>query len=195
MLPDLIRNFLPGKRFKAEYVQQERLNDEARELFLGSCKHLERDHVFHRSDFFTKSEEQLKILFKSHQLGLHIPRVWLAAHLVLELMLDRVLMKNHPELLDSFYESLEGTAGESLGVFLHAGNIGGNHDDFHQGWARFLELKYLYHYTDDDAFTYSLMRIYMRSGVSGEWNESARKAMNELIPASEACIFENLSYL
>ncbi|MBU6324227.1 MAG: hypothetical protein KJS92_01970 [Bacteroidetes bacterium] len=194
VLPDLIRNFLPGKRFRLELVQQEHLNGEAHELFLGSCRHLERDLQFHRSDFFEQGEAELRMLFKEHHLGKHIPRVWLASHLVLELMLDRVLMKQYPDLLDRFYQSLESTETRALDQFLHA-SIQARDPLFHERWKRFVELKYLYHYTDDDAFTYSLMRIYMRAGVSGEWNAEARNAMNSLIPAAEACIFENLKFL
>jgi hypothetical protein len=194
VMPDLIRNFLPGKRFRAEKVLHEQLDTGAKELFLGSCRHLERDKMFHQSVFFEQGESQLRNLFHEHNLGQHIPRVWLAAHLVLELMLDRVLMKQHPELLDRFYESLENTATPALESFLHA-SLDVHDPLFYERWGRFVELKYLYHYTDNDAFTYSLMRIYMRAGVSGEWNLAARNAMNELIPASEVCIFENLKHL
>ena len=194
VLPDLIRNFLPGKRFRAEQVQKEYLDGEAHELFLGSCRHLERDKQFHRSGFFEQGEAELRMLFKEQNLGKHIPRIWLASHLVLELMLDRVLMKQHPELLDRFYESLEGTETHALDQFLHA-SIQARDPLFHERWERFVELKYLYHYTDDDAFTYSLMRIYMRAGVSGEWSAEARNAVNSLIPAAEARIFENLKLL
>jgi hypothetical protein len=195
VLPDLIRNFLPGKRFRKEIVVPEHLdNDDVQELFLGSCRHLERDKQFHRSEFFKQGEAELRTLFKEHNLGNQIPRIWLASHLVLELMLDRVLMKQHPELLDRFYESMEKTESRALDQLLHA-SLQSTDPVFHSRWERFVELKYLYHYTDDDAFTYSLMRIYMGAGVSGEWNSEARNAMNSLIPAAEERIFENLKLL
>lgn len=194
VLPDLIRNFLPGKRFRSDLVQQEQLDTRAHELFLGSCRHLERDKQFHGSVFFEKSETELRTLFKEQYLGKHIPRIWLASHLVLELMLDRVLMKQHPEMLDQFYESLENTESGALDEFLRA-SLNAGDSLFHERWERFVELKYLYHYTDDDAFTYSLMRIYMRAGVSDEWSRAARNAMNNLIPAAEERIFENLKLL
>ncbi|MEN9510499.1 MAG: hypothetical protein RLZZ370_318 [Bacteroidota bacterium] len=194
ILPDLIRNFLPRQRFKAENVNLEHLDEHALELFHGSCRHLERDRAFHQSPFFTQGNQALNHLFHTHQLGKHVPRVWLAAHLVLELMLDRVLMKQHPEQLDRFYESLSQTREQALDGFL----LAGKHEHstrFMEHWSRFVAVKYLYHYTDDDAFTYSMMQIYMRAGVSGEWNTSAQNAFKAVLPEAEACIFENLKIL
>lgn len=194
ILPDLIRNFLPRQRFKAENVNQEQLDNLSLDLFHGSCRHLERDKAFHQSLFFTEGNQALNQLFHEHHLGAHVPRVWLAAHLVLELMLDRVLMKRHPEQLDRFYESLSQTQEQALDIFLSAGKHEQN-SRFMERWNRFLTVKYLYHYTDDEAFTYSMMQIYIRAGVSGEWNPTAQKVFKDLIPEAEACIFERLKLL
>lgn len=194
VLPDLIRNFFPRQRFKAENVNQEYLDAHALELFHGSCRHLERDKAFHQSLFFTVGNQALNQIFKAHHLGNHVPRVWLAAHLVLELMLDRVLMKQHPEQLDRFYESLSQTQVQALDGLLSAGKHEHN-TRFIEHWNRFLSVKYLYHYTDDEAFTYSMMQIYMRAGVSEEWNTTARNAFKAVLPEAEACIFENLKIL
>jgi hypothetical protein len=40
-----------------------------------------------------------------------------------------------------------------------------------------------------------MMQIYMRAGVSEEWNTTARNAFKAVLPEAEACIFENLKIL
>jgi len=194
VMPDLIRNFLPGRRFQPNKVNIALLEKEGAELLAGSLRHLERDKEFHQSPFFVKSEAQLGELFRREKLEHHIPRVWLAAHLVLELMLDRVLMKQHPGMLDNFYHSLDHTEREELNAFLHA-SLHIAYSTFHEGWNRFRQSRYLYYYTEDEKFAYSIMRIYMRAGVSAEWNDEQLQALQAMLEPTEAIIFENLSLL
>jgi hypothetical protein len=194
IMPDLIRIFLPGRRFQPGKVHAAMLGETGAELFAGSLRHLERDQLFHRSPFFTGSESQLLALFRREKLELHIPRIWLAAHLVLELMLDRVLMKQNSAALDAFYYSLNQTHADDIEAFLKA-SLHNAYTDFHAGWNRFREMQYLYYYTDNDKFAYSIMRIYMRAGVSSHWTDEQLHILQTMLEPSEAIIFENLSLL
>ena len=193
MLPDLLRNFLPGKRVRIEQLAPAREHEEVQLLWEGCMMHLERDRRFHGSAYFKEAEAALKELFRREELGKTVPRTWLAAHLLVELMLDRVLMKQAPELLDAFYHSLRNTSPETTNLFLEDAQLAAS--AFRQRFDRFTEVAYLYHYPDDGAMTYSLMRIYMQAKVTPEWTLNQQEAVRNLLPEAEALVTERISLL
>lgn len=193
MLPDLLRNFLPGKRVRIEQLAPAREHEEVQLLWEGCMMHLERDRRFHGSAYFKEAEAALKELFRREELGKTVPRTWLAAHLLVELMLDRVLMKQAPELLDAFYHSLRNTSPETTNLFLEDAQLDAS--AFRQRFDRFTEVAYLYHYPDDGAMTYSLMRIYMQAKVTPEWTLNQQEAVRNLLPEAEALVTERISLL
>jgi hypothetical protein len=193
VLPDLLRNFLPGKRVRIEQLAPAREHEEVQLLWEGCMMHLERDRRFHGSAYFHEAEAALKELFRREELGKTVPRTWLAAHLLVELMLDRVLMKQAPELLDAFYHSLRNTSPETTNLFLEDAQLDAS--AFRQRFDRFTEVAYLYHYPDDGAMTYSLMRIYMQAKVTPEWTLNQQEAVRNLLPEAEALVTERISLL
>jgi hypothetical protein len=193
VLPDLLRNFLPGKRVRIEQLAPAREHEEVQLLWEGCMMHLERDRRFHGSAYFKEAEAALKELFRREELGKTVPRTWLAAHLLVELMLDRVLMKQAPELLDAFYHSLRNTSPETTNLFLEDAQLDAS--AFRQRFDRFTEVAYLYHYPDDGAMTYSLMRIYMQAKVTPEWTLNQQEAVRNLLPEAEALVTERISLL
>jgi hypothetical protein len=110
-----------------------------------------------------------------------------------ELMLDRVLMKQAPALLDAFYHSLRNTPPTATTRFLEDAQL--DAVTFLQRLERFNSVAYLYHYPDDGAMTYSLMRIYMQAKVTPEWTLAQQEAVRNLLPEAEAIVTERISLL
>jgi hypothetical protein len=193
VLPDFLRNFLPGSRVRVEQLAPAQGDSEVQALWEGCLMHLERDRHFHGSAYFKEADAALKELFRREGLGKTVPRTWLAAHLLVELMLDRVLMKQAPALLDAFYHSLRNTPPTATTRFLEDAQL--DAVTFLQRLERFNSVAYLYHYPDDGAMTYSLMRIYMQAKVTPEWTLAQQEAVRNLLPEAEAIVTERISLL
>lgn len=166
-LPDFVRNFIKGKRIKPVENQSFGI-EELQWLHEGTVKHIQRDAAFHGSVFFKEASGRTsKLLLPAFgQAG--IPRTWWGAHVLTEMMLDRVLMKENPELIAQFYEDLEKTDGAIVNEYMLKHGIQDT-SDFFSRLDRFRQLRYLLRYTEDDAMVYSLSRVYLYAGVSSEW--------------------------
>lgn len=191
VLPDFIRNFVKGKRWKPIPVQQ---IEELEYYRKGALAHIGRDQKFHSSLFFKEAANEMRELINEIPENNKVNRVWFAAHLLSEMMLDRILIKEKRGWLDDFYQSLENSSRIGLEQFLIASGIEKS-PEFINGLDRFTEAKYLYHYLDNEAMVYSLNRVYMAVGASGIWRYDQKKKMVELLDEAERRIFDQLPKL
>jgi len=179
-LPDFVRNFIKGSRLKP-VLDADFDDDNLQQLHNGTLKHIQRDAHFHGSQFFKKASSRIGGMVGAAFNEAGIPRVWWGAHLLTEMMLDRVLIKENPELIGRFYEDLENSSEQIVGEYMTKNGIV-NTSEFFKRLNRFRELRYLLRYTEDDAMVFSLSRVYLYAGVSPEWN-SAQAAL--VIPQME----------
>ena len=193
LMPDLVRNFLKGQRLKPDNYQ---LIDhpESALLHQGALKHFQRDKHFHGSEFFKAMSAEvgqiIKPIFEKHQ----IPRYWFAAHIISEMMIDRVLIRQEPVLISQFYSDLQQTPPPVIHTYLSASQIGDT-ADFITRLNRFCELRYLMQYVHNPAFAYSLSRIYFYVGVSPEWSENQSIGVQSVLDDIENLIFVNIPRL
>jgi hypothetical protein len=164
VLPDLTRNFVKGARIAPHKVQPTiaahvGLND-------GSAAHYALDRMFHHSTFFNTSYEHIRSLTREAGFDATFPRYFFFNHIFLELMLDRYLVMHHHPVIDAFYHSLQLTESAPVGEFLQLHNIAAD-EEFFVKFDRFREVKYLYHYADNEKLIYSLNRIMMQVGLFG----------------------------
>lgn len=180
VLPDFVRNFAKTKLKASALVA----NEEHAMLSIGTEKHFKRDHVFHGSAWFKEAEEQLnrrlQPLFKAQD----IARYWFAAHLLAEMMVDRILMKRHPEILDSFYKDLVDADYGTVHSFLEMNGVA-DVDRFKDRFVRFTESQYLRQYEHNTALVYSLNRIYIFTGAGTEWSATQHRALEDAVPLIE----------
>ena len=107
--PDLISNFDRRIRLKAGTLSKVEPSDarpEADSFFKGVVRHFEVDRIFHSSDFFYRETHFLAQLLRE-RFGDQVKRSNFVAHILLELILDRVLILRHNDLLFSFYSHFE----------------------------------------------------------------------------------------
>lgn len=192
-LPDFVRNFIKGKKLKPEHIPLFE-DPQFRLLAEGTHKHFERDHRFHNSAYFKQSENDLKAILLPVFKELKIGRYWFAAHVLSEMMIDRVLMKQHPEMLNRFYLDLQNSDGSTINTFLNACGIE-DVETFETRFERFQSSQYLRQYVYDEAMVYSLNRIFIYTGAGEEWDKNQYSVLKDTIPQVENTIFESMDRL
>lgn len=193
LTPDFVRNFLPGKRLQPERFSGHP-HPETEALHRGTMKHVARDKRFHQSGFFKDITPEIGSIIKPIFQEQNIPRVWFASHLIAELMIDRVLIKQQPDLIARFYAELEQARPEIIDAYLMSLNIDTT-EEFNKRLQRFCELRYLMQYVHNPAFAFSLSRIYMYAGVSAEWSEQQALGVQSVLDEAENLIFVNMPRL
>ena len=166
--PDLLSIYNSGLRIKAGHVDHlpTEIRSHLEPLFLkGLERHFHADRVFHSSPLFASETVYFSRALENAFPEQDVARKYFVAHIILELLLDKVLIANNPDLLASYYkhfESLQPFAKirkDSEEVSKHPLP---NYESFLQ---KFTENKYLYHYTEYDHLIYILRRLLRRVGV------------------------------
>lgn len=139
----------------------------------GCLNHYECDEWFHESSFFKQAcsflEEELKTISLGSQ------KKWFLAHILAEMLLDRMIIDRFPDELDSFYRDLNHVDWAKIETFLmHCGKS--NFDRFHRHQEAFREHKYLYYYKEDQGLIESLDRVSRRTGQE-PFTDKAREEM------------------
>lgn len=166
--PDWVSIFNRNIRVKEKRLPLIMENDatpEEMSFYNGVMRHLEVDRVFHSSLFFEQETAAIGRLFKQFLPEGAVPRSFFVAHVMFELVLDKVLIQSDPSLLPAYYQHLEScplTRMVQLTEWITSTPMPG-YDGF---LKKFLRKKYLYHYTDWDHLIYVLRRLLERVGVS-----------------------------
>lgn len=166
VLPDLTRNFIPSKRIKPETLRSILELDAHHQLNEGARQHYALDRFFHNSPFFINGYTFVKNCTANAQFDGTFSRYFFLNHIFLELMLDRYIISRHTPSIDGFYQSLTEVESEVLGSYLDLNGIE-TKELFLERFHQFREIRYLYHYTDNEKLIYSLNRIMMQVGLYG----------------------------
>jgi hypothetical protein len=162
MLPDMLgaarRGWKPvnGRLYSFD-------DPEAELIWQGFQQHLRADSLFHNTAFFTTQTRSIRNILE--QAGLVQPglRLFFVAHVLLEIMLDRLIIKTHPHIPDRFYNDLDVVTEDTLSSFF-TGMQSEIPERLFRILARFKEHKYLYSYVDDERLFFALNRIMERGG-------------------------------
>lgn len=161
LLPDITRKYISKFRILDSNLE---LPDYHYQFLNGCLKHYESDKKFHSSFFFNQNYKRLNNLISNSQSLKNVERKWFISHIIFELLIDRIIVNYQRTLLDEFYFSLLNVDEFSLATFL--GYYGmKDFDKFFNFFNHFRNTQYIYHYTDNNKFMYSLNRIMMRANV------------------------------
>lgn len=155
-----------------------------RSLLAGCLRHYKRDKEFHASSFFEHYQHITNERLKSISFTGTVNRKWFIAHILTELLIDRCFVRQFPHLVDAFYESLNAISDEELAGFLKYYGVEDT-TDFFTFFNHFRSVRYIYYYTDNNKFLYSLGRIMMRVGLP-DFNEKDSGLMLEAIQQIES---------
>lgn len=192
VLPDFVRNFLPKQRIVTSQLQWNLPSHNS--LKEGVEKHFYRDEVFHVCDYFKSKDKEVLVYLNPIFKSLGLNRTFLASHVLVELLIDRVLIKENQNRLKLFYEELIATDKSLIAEFLLLNGYS-NTERFFEVLQRFLELQYLFMYLDDEKIIYSLSKVFEYVSASGAWTKEQIQTLSREINYLESCIFENISEL
>jgi hypothetical protein len=138
-------------------------SSEEKKLEEGILLHYYGDKIFHGSTFFEESRHGIKNILEKSKLDKEKFRFTFISHLVLEMMIDRILIKKDPELGIEFYESLDQCDLDKLVNF--AVKNSGIDEACRELISGFRQHRFILHYANDEGFAYSLARITKRVGI------------------------------
>lgn len=167
--PDLVSIFDRKVRLKesaiSKLVQDTEVSPEQLSFYQGVIRHFQVDRLFHTSDFFYSETRQLSQQLREAFPATHIQRSFFVAHVLLELILDRLLIHNDELLLNNFYQHFENCSEKqivSLTSWLTGGSKLPSYGDF---ISRFTRDKHIYRYKEIEYIIYVLKRILRRVGI------------------------------
>jgi hypothetical protein len=183
-LPDFARNVARG--FDQEITD---LSANEIQLQLGCKAHLQADKLFHPSAFFKKYSDIVNHELQQFEPLAHINRKWFLAHILMEMMIDRLLVKFFPTVCHSFYHDLNQIDTKILHQFvLRFSNK--SIEPFIKQFDHFCEVRYLFGYAVDDSFVYSVARVF-KYGSGIEMTMSDKLFLKKLVNNLEQIHFND----
>jgi hypothetical protein len=153
------------------------VNPEEERITAGIKMHYLADKTFHSSEFFQDATHDIKLILEKGKLDKEKFRFSFLAHLILEMMADRILLKKDPDIGHRFYHDLDLC---DAGLLLEFAKRNSSCDEnFIQLISGFRQHRFILHYINDLSFIYSLNRITGRVGISfnNEEQEELAKSM------------------
>ncbi len=166
ILPDLVRELEPRKiRFIPEELIDEPF-ETAKDLNQGIIRHLEVDDAFHTSEFFHKNVAQIKDWLMEFSYETIPSRIPVFAHVLLELMLDRVLIRRDRQVMEQFYNALEQVEESVIEQYFQHNGIIQRPKAVYQRVRYFCKDRFLYRYPGNDMMLYALNVLNQKVGQS-----------------------------
>jgi hypothetical protein len=161
IMPDLTKGFNQLMRKKVASYHPELGEHFA--ISQGISKHQLTDKIFHSLPEFELLQANLKSELKSLQLLEALPRSWFLAHIAVEMMIDRTLLKLYPHLCVEFYETLAIVSQPAVEKYFAETGCNHLYGDFFGNFKTFTERRFLQYYPRDDHFTEALLGAWYRA--------------------------------
>lgn len=162
--PDLLSIFDREVRIKSKKMHHHQGTSEFDFFQTGVERHFEADKIFHSSPFFQEEckyiSAELQELFGTNG----IKRSFFVSHILLELMLDKVLIKQDSGLVDGFYYHFKQVGYQQI-VEMTEKLAERELSAYTAFLQRFIQHQYLYHYSEYEYIIFVLRRLLRRVGV------------------------------
>ncbi|GIV34335.1 MAG: hypothetical protein KatS3mg031_1870 [Chitinophagales bacterium] len=170
LFPDLIPDF--NRKIRRAVFAQVPVQDNLYNLYCGIRKHYQADALFHNSELFRELCATIKTQLLMVDISCLRKRAYFLAHIFLELLLDRRLIKLYPALPVSMYDDLQAVRGEEVAAYLCVIGRQEISTDFLHNFNRFSTARHLIRLPDNEFFIAALLRIYSRvNPVEVNWIE------------------------
>lgn len=189
VLPDLLRNMDREIRLFPEKNVALFIDDKhTSQMLKGWCRHLATDRFFHNNIFFLEKTRQLKAHLSPVVLNTPI-RASFLSHIALEILLDRLLLKDSWLHENDFYSQLQDVDRESLSTFLR---LAGLQDTavFISFFNAFISDRYLGTYREMAKVTYALDQVCKKFWPQG-LNEDKKVQLTEALNTYEEDLAHN----
>ena len=172
--PDLLSIYNSRLRIKQHHIkklEQQELSEMESIFAEGVYRHFLADKVFHSSEFFQSETQHLSARLKEDLSHTEIHRKYFIAHVLLELLLDKVIIQDHPGILEDYYDHY----GEiQLNDVRMATEKIATHPlpKYEEFLDKFRKNRFLFKYKAYDHIIYVLSRIMLRVGIENQaWIE------------------------
>ncbi len=184
LLPDFARNHVTSFSKSALFDKEEHT-----QIHTGCIAHYVADKKFHSSDFFEHYTEAFRNHLKAAPFSDSFQRRWFLAHILFEMMIDRLMVKHLNGLCQTYYRGLDEVEPIVLGEFLQL-NQAKNPDELLRNFNHFRNAKYIFQYIDNNTFVYSLSRVLQYAGV-GIMSVEDKLILRQCIIDLEEGVFKN----
>jgi hypothetical protein len=184
LLPDVTRGYVKTFKYKVISAHAASIN-----FHQGCIAHYRADKLFHGSTFFGDLLAQASTMITHANFSEALNRRWFLAHILAELLIDRILITQFPDLLDQFYDSLQRIHDDELLQFLKDYEMKDS-TKFFEFFNHFRKVQYIRFYTDNNKFVYSLNRIMIRAGV-GAMSDSDLLVLQNVSVQLESLLITN----
>lgn len=198
ILPDLLRDVQQRKvRFGPENLQGD-WSPEGEAIAAGIQRHLDVDVAFHASDFFRDRMKTVWDWMARYEYATIPSRIPVFAHVLLELMMDRIIIRRAPDALEAFYGNLERVEREPVLDWFAAGGLLDRPEAAFARVRHFLHDRFLYRYPDNAMMLYALNVLNQKVGQPVISAEDEQKLLDTiertdaLLDADGLAIFDEL---
>lgn len=160
--PDLISLYDRSVKFRQREIERnikgESLSLGARSLLMGVNRHFEADGIFHDSAFFKDESSLIGKKLRNAFPQYEVSRSFFVGHVLLELCIDRLLMRWDPEIMPAFYSHFYSQNLDE--VVSHTEVLAGcSLPGYREFLQHFLDKPYIPRYEDPEFITRILKRI------------------------------------
>jgi len=162
LLPELLPHFNEKMRKAVNEYHINKTDTIHESIYKGIQRHYEVDRHFHNSAFFKNNTEIIKqlVLENQHLQPVHY-RTFYLAHIWLELLIDRILIKHeHGTAAEGFYDFLETIDIHEIEQYFTLIGKAEIFNGFLQTFERHKRIKYLFYYVDNEKLVSALLRLY-----------------------------------
>ncbi len=164
LFPDLTSNFkrklkiLP-KDFEPTQAPLLNINSA---LKTGIQRHFYLDKIFHTSSFFDQHTQDFKTILLELNLESINKYYYFYAHILLELVLDRILLQQYPQLVDDFYTTLAKIDQSIIKQFFQTFGWEKHYKGFEKHFQLFQTRQFLRDYQNDQFLVGALNHVHKR---------------------------------
>ena len=180
ILPDLMSMY--KRKWKvSSRVMKENLTLQETQIVTGVVKHNNLDGYFHNSDFFYKYTTAIKEILQKNGVRYPEQRIHFVAHILLELLVDRVIIKKEKLILKEFYSELDQIDWNVLNDFLVKIKLDAV-EGFYGYFVKFRRRKYLYKYANNFQVLFITNRILEKVNLPQivDQKRLMKKCLNEI---------------
>lgn len=134
-------------------------SDTHKALQTGVNKHHLVDRLFHNALFFHKYSKAISKMLREAELD-GMPRFQhFYGHILLEILIDKWLLKKNPKLVGDFYDLLERVDLKEVEGYLQSKGLGKHYASFAEHFNAFLGYRFLEHYLKDGGVVQAMTKI------------------------------------
>jgi len=193
ILPDMVG--VAKRGWKPAHTEAlEASTGNTKEIWLGYQQHIARDALFHNTHLFSYNTKRIRKELEQAGLAQEGVRLFFVAHVLLEILIDRHIIKTRRYVADRFYDTLAQIEEPEIRTFFDASGTE-MPERFLEFFGKFQTSRYLYGYADDDGIYFSINRLLHRTKQTTYETEANKKALGELVQREERTLFDEIEQL